>query len=56
MTFGLTAKKYIYSGKNKILIDDLTDNIKPCKERGDIGILFETPKKTIDILIKNKII
>jgi hypothetical protein len=42
--------KQEYSGKNKILIDDYTDNINEWNSKGGIGILFTSTQQTIDEL------
>ncbi len=43
-------KKQNYSGKNKILIDDRTDNISEWTSRGGIGILHTSATNTIEQL------
>lgn len=43
-------KKKNYSGKNRILIDDRTDNINEWITEGGIGILHTSASKTIDEL------
>lgn len=45
-------KKRLYSGKNKILIDDRSDNINEWIENGGIGILHKNSSQTIKDLKK----
>ena len=42
--------KQLYAGENKILIDDLADNINDWKNAGGIGILHKTSNQTINEL------
>ena len=50
--FAKADKKSNYSGKNKILIDDLTPTVYQWIDKGGIGIHFISVGDTIDKLKK----
>lgn len=45
-----SSDKQHYSGKNKILIDDLESNVNEWEQKGGIGILHKNSKNTIKLL------
>ena len=50
--------KYLYSGRDKILIDDMIDNIEPWRAKGGIGILhknFEQTKQEFEKIMSQPI-